>query len=62
MITITLVLTLMTSSGQSITQVKMVGPETEVHALYERCEQEGRSWSRDLLKNGKVIIANYNCI
>lgn len=59
MITVTLLLTLMTSNGQSISQVKITGPENEV---YETCEREGRSWSRDLLKNGKVIIAEYSCI
>lgn len=59
MITVTLLLTLMTSNGQSISQVKITGPKDEV---YETCEREGRSWSKDLRKYGRVIIANYSCI
>lgn len=59
MVTITLVLTLITVSGQSISQVPITAPKDEA---YEICEQEGRSWSKDLLKNGKVFTAKYNCI
>ncbi|ACF15749.1 hypothetical protein HOT38_gp33 [Escherichia phage vB_EcoP_S523] len=59
MVTITLVLTLITVSGQTISQVPITAPKAEA---YEICEQQGRSWSKDLMKNGRVFTANYNCI
>lgn len=58
MVTITLLLTLISTSGQTIQQVPLT--VSRAHAL-EECESYGRSWQKEVSKYGRIYVAHFEC-
>lgn len=59
MVTIMLLLTLVSTSGQTIQPVPLT--VSRANALKE-CESYGRSWQKEVSSNGHIYVAHFECL